>query len=284
MNVSAATLTGSGYTISRSYFPAYYEPESDGNAARCSSIRRLRVQPTASLTLTSNSSSGTSTVISLSSTGVPVLSGLSCTSGSMTGAGTDSCTVTLNVAAASGGVAVSLASNNTAVTVPASVTVAAGSTTGSFTATVTAVSTAQTVTLTASANSVVETFALQLGSSVPTLTLSAGSIRTRQRQREYAHDADTDIVLDRDLAVTVSAGTVAGTGFTVWNYFPDHLEPQSDSYAHGARPTNCGCSQRLIDSDQQFVERNLNVDQPKRHGRARVERLPHEGEPRGGNR
>src|SRR5208282_4771160 len=123
-----------------------------------------------------NSSSGTSTLISLSGTGVSVLSGLSCANGSMTGAGTDSCTVTLNVAAASGGFAVSLASNNTAVTVPASVTVAAGATTGSFTATVSAVSTAQTVTLTASANSVANTFALQLGASAITLGVSSSSL------------------------------------------------------------------------------------------------------------
>src|SRR5208282_194369 len=116
-----------------------------------------------------NSSSGTSTLISLSGTGVSVLSGLSCSNGSFTGAGTDSCTVTLNVAAASGGFAVSLASNNSAVTVPASVTVAAGATTASFAATVSSVSTAQAVTLTASANSVAKTFALQLGTGVPTL-------------------------------------------------------------------------------------------------------------------
>ena len=82
-------------------------------------------------------------MVSLSGTGVPVLSGLSCTSGSFTGAGTDSCTVTLNAAAATGGFAVSLASNNSNVTVPASVTVAAGATSASFTATVSSVSTAR---------------------------------------------------------------------------------------------------------------------------------------------
>ena len=79
------------------------------------------------------------------------LSALSCSSTSMTKAGTDSCTVTLNAAAARGGFTVRLASNNSSVTVPASVTVAAGSTTASFTATVSSVSTAQTATLTASA-------------------------------------------------------------------------------------------------------------------------------------
>jgi len=81
----------------------------------------------------------------------------------MTGSGTDSCTVTLNAAADSGGFAVSLGqATNSAVAVPATVTVPAGATSASFAATVfLRVSSAQTVTLTASAGGVAETFALQ---------------------------------------------------------------------------------------------------------------------------
>jgi hypothetical protein len=171
VTVSAATITGSGFTVSGGSFPLTLNPNQTATLA-------VQFDPTAagavsgSLMLTSNSSSGTSTVVSLSGTGVPVLSGLTCTSGSITGAGTDSCTVTLNAAAPSGGFAFSLASNNAAVVVPASVTVAAGATTASFTATVSSVSTAQTVTLTASANSVATTFALQLGTSLPVLSAS----------------------------------------------------------------------------------------------------------------
>ena len=132
----------------------------------------------------------------------------------MTGAGTDSCTVTLNVAAASGGFAVTLASNNSAVTVPASVTVAAGSATASFTATVSGVSTAQTVTLTASANSVAKTFALQLGAGVPTLrgnatTIAFGNVNLNTP----ATNTDPDV--DRTAPLSVSAATVSGTGFTI---------------------------------------------------------------------
>ncbi|MGA3101053.1 MAG: choice-of-anchor D domain-containing protein [Terracidiphilus sp.] len=165
--------------------------------------------------------------------GVPTLSGLSCSNGSFTGAGTDSCTVTLSAAAASlsaaaasGGLIVSLASNNTAVTLPASVTVAAGATTASFTATVTSVSTAQAVTLTASANSVVETFALQLGSSVPTLTVSAGSIAFGTVNVNTPTTQTLTLSSTGTAAVNVSAATVAGSGYTISGVtFPLTLNP-----------------------------------------------------------
>ncbi len=120
---------------------------------------------TGSLTLTLGSESAT---IALSGTGqvaAGVLSGLSCSSGSITGAGTDACTVTLNAAAGSGGQVVSLSSSVTAVTVPSSVTVAAGATTASFTATVSAVSTAETATLTASSGGGTQTYTISLSTT-----------------------------------------------------------------------------------------------------------------------
>jgi Abnormal spindle-like microcephaly-assoc'd, ASPM-SPD-2-Hydin len=165
--------------------------------------------------LTSNSSSGTSTVVSLTGSGTPVLSGLTCTSASMTAAGTDSCTVTLSVAAASGGFAVGLASNNSAVTVPASVTVASGATTASFTATVSSVSTAQTVVLTASTSSVAKTFTLQLGSGVPTLSINATSLSFGDVNLNTPSTQSVTLSSTGTVPVTVSLATVIGTGFTV---------------------------------------------------------------------
>ena len=109
--LSAGTVSGTGFTISGVSFPLTLNP---GQTATLT----VSFAPTAAgavsgaVTLTSNSSTGTSTTITLSGTGQPVLSGLSCTSGSMTGAGTDACTVTLNAAAGTGGQAVSLSSNN----------------------------------------------------------------------------------------------------------------------------------------------------------------------------
>ena len=99
--------------------------------------------------LSSNLSSSPTTTSS-SGTGTVSAQSLSCTSGSITGAGTDNCTATLTAAAPSGGQAVSLSSNDAAATVPSSVTVASGATSASFTATIAAVTTAQTATLTAS--------------------------------------------------------------------------------------------------------------------------------------
>jgi centrosomal CEP192-like protein/ASPM-SPD-2-Hydin domain-containing protein len=225
--VSDAAVAGSGFTISGATFPLTLSP----NATL---ILTVQFDPTTagtdagSLTLTSNSSSGTSTVVSLGGSGTPALSGLSCSSASMTGSGTDSCTVTLNVAAASGGFTVSLASNNSAVTLPASVTVAPGATTASFTANVSSVSTAQTVTLTASTGSVAKTFVLQLGSGVPTLSVSAGSIGFGTVNVNTASTQTVTLSSTGTVAVTISAATVAGSGFTVLGAtFPLTLNPNS---------------------------------------------------------
>jgi len=225
VTISAATVAGTGFTVSGVTFPITLT----GNQTATLTVQFDPTTPgaaTGQLTLASNSSSGTSTLISLGGTGVPVLSGLSCASGSITGAGTDSCTVTLNVAAASGGFTVSLASNNSAVTVPATVTVAPGATTGSFTATVSGVSTAQSVTLTASANSATKTFALQLGAGVPTLSVNATTIAFGTVNLNSPATQSLILTSTGTAAVTVSAATVSGTGFTIsGGPFPITLNP-----------------------------------------------------------
>ena len=145
----------------------------------------------------------------------PSLTGLSCASGSMAGAGTDSCTVTLSTAAASGGFAVSLASNSSAVTVPATVNVAAGATSAGFSATVSSVSTAATVTLTASAGTASKTFALQLGAASPTLSINATSIAFGDVNLNSPATQTVTLSSTGTAPVTVSAATVLGTGFTL---------------------------------------------------------------------
>ena len=227
VTVNSATVNGTGFTVSGATFPLTLNPNQTATLT-------VQFDPTATgsdsgtLTLTSNSSTGTSTAINLSGTGVSAvaLAGLACTSGSITGAGTDSCTVTLNAAAATGGFAVSLASNNTAVTVPASVTVAAGSSKATFTATVSAVSTAQAVTLTASANSVSETFSLQLVVGVPTLTVNATTIAFGDVSLNVLSTQSVTLTSSGTAAVTVSSAVVSGTGFTVSGAtFPLTLNP-----------------------------------------------------------
>ena len=100
------------------------------------------------------------------------LSGFSCSHTTMTGSGTDACTVTVDAPAASGGLIVNLSTNNAALTVPASVTVPADATSAGFSATVSPVAASQTVTLTASAGSVSESFAVQLNAAAPTLSVA----------------------------------------------------------------------------------------------------------------
>ncbi len=187
---------------------------------------------TGQLKITTSASASGALVIGLSGTGTAAgttgtvnLRSFSCANGSMSAAGTDSCTVTLSGAAPSGGFAVSLASNNSAVTVPASVTVAAGSTTASFTATVSSVNSSEPVTLTASANSVAKTFALQLGAGVPTLTVATtvafGNVDLNTPATQSLTLSSTGTA-----AVTISAETLTGTGFTVSGAtFPLTLNP-----------------------------------------------------------
>ena len=193
---------------------------SAGSTTAIFSASVLAVSSAQTVTLTASASGVVETfALQLNAAGqagaqAPVLSGLTCSSGSMTGAGSDSCTVTLS-AAGSGDFTVSLASNNTAVTVPASVTVAAGSTTANFSASVLAVSSAQTVTLTASASGVVETFALQLGAGVPMLNINATSIAFGNVNLNSPATQSLILTSTGASAVTVSAATVIGSGFTI---------------------------------------------------------------------
>ena len=157
---------------------------------------------------------------------------LTCTSGSMTGSGTDACTMTLSGAAPSGGLTVSLASDNSAVTLPATAIVAAGATTASFTATVSSVSTAQTATLSASAGGVIETFALQLnasgqgGGGVPTLSINSSSVAFGDVTLNSPAAQSLILSSTGTAAVTVSAATVTGNGFTASGVtFPLTLNP-----------------------------------------------------------
>ncbi len=90
------------------------------------------------------SGSGGSIVIGVTTN----LSGVSCNPTTVNAPGTSSCTVTLTQAAPGGGAAVTLSSNNGAVSVPTSVTVPAGTTTGSFTASVGSLTTNQTAVVT----------------------------------------------------------------------------------------------------------------------------------------
>ena len=179
------------------------------------------------VTLTA-SAGGVSKTFALKLNAAPAaaLSGLTCSSASMTGAGSDSCTVTLSGAAASGGLSVGVASSNAAVTVPATVTVPANATSAGFTASVSSVTSAQAVTLTASAGGVSRTFALQLYAAAATLSISPTSVAFGNVAVKTVATQTVTLTSTGSAAVTVSAATVTGTGFTVSGAtFPVNLNP-----------------------------------------------------------
>ena len=184
---------------------------------------------TGQLTIQSNSSTNGTAVISLTGTGtaVPgVLSALSCSNASMTGSGSDTCTVTLSAAAGSGGLTVALASNNAAATVPATVVVPANASSAGFTATVSSVTTAQAVTLTASAGGVSKSFALQLNAAVPTLTISPGSLTFGNVTVNTSSTQPVTLSSTGTAPVTINSAALTGTGFTMSGAtFPVTLNP-----------------------------------------------------------
>ena len=165
------------------------------------------------------------TVNGKSATGSPggsaaALSALSCINGTVSGAGTDSCTVTLTAAAPTTGVAVTLSSNNTAVTVPALVTVPANASTVAFTATVATVNAAETAMLTSAANGVNETFAIKLspqvagGTGTPTLAVNASSVTFGNVAVGVPSTQSITLSSTGSAAVTVTGASMSGTGFT----------------------------------------------------------------------
>ena len=147
--------------------PSVTVPSGSITANFTANISLVNSTQTATLTATNGKSLKTHAIKlngNQSST-APVLSSLNCVTNAYTGAGSDSCTVTLGAVAPAGGTVVSLGSDNAAITVPGSMTVPAGATSSSFTAAIAAVTTNQSATLTASAGGASKTFALQLNST-----------------------------------------------------------------------------------------------------------------------
>ena len=204
---------------------------------------------TSQVTITSDASAST-TLISLSGTGVAEdqsavqLSAVSCSSASITGSGTDACTVTISGAAPVGGFNVNLSSNNAAVSVPATVTVMASATTAQFTANVLPVSTAQAVNLSASAGSVSKSLVLQLSAAEPTLSLNAASLAFGNVLVDTAVTQSVTMTSTGALPVVISSATLAGPGFTMTGVkFPLTLSPgQTATFAVQFDPTAAGAA------------------------------------------
>lgn len=244
VNISAGTLTGAGFSVSGATFPATLNP---GQAI----VLTAQFAPTAAgsvtgqLAIASNSSTNSTIAVSLSGAGAsaaPSVSAINCSSSSMTGSGTDACTVTLSGSAPTGGSAVSLSSSNQAVTVPASVTVPATATSAGFAATVSAVSTAQSATVTASAGGASKGFALQLNAAAPILSINASSVSFGSVVVNSATTQTLTLSSTGSAPVTVNAASVTGAGFTVSGAtLPVTLNPgQSTSLTLQFAPTAVG--------------------------------------------
>jgi hypothetical protein len=219
VTINSAALSGTGFTVSGASFPMTLNPTQ-------SVTLKVQFDPTAvgavsgQVTIQSTSSTNGTAVIGLTGTGtgtavVATLSALSCSNASMTGSGSDACTVTLSGPAGSGGLSVSLASSNVAVVVPATVVVPANASSAGFTATVSSVSTGQAVTLTASAGSVSRSFALQLNAAVPTLTISPASLAFGNVTVNTASMLPVMLTSTGTAPVTINSATLSGTGFTM---------------------------------------------------------------------
>jgi hypothetical protein len=244
LTLNAATLAGTGFTMTGATFPVTLNP---GRSVTL----QVTFTPTAagaatgSLTVTSDASANGTVTVSLSGNGqstAGTLSSLSCNSATMTGAGTDTCRVTLSAAAPTGGLAVTLASNDTSTTVPSTVTVQAGSTTATFTATVSAVTSPETDTLSATAGGVTKVFGLQLNPQTAALSLSTTALNFGDINVNTTTTQSVTLTSTGTAAVTIDAATLSGTGFTMAGAsFPVTLQPgQSATLQVTFAPTAAG--------------------------------------------
>lgn len=186
---------------------------------------------TGQLTIASNSSTPGTPVISLSGTGttgasLPALSALSCSSGVMTGSGTDVCTITLTTSAPSGGLMVNLSSSNSAVMVPSVVTVPADAVSAGFTATISSVTNAQTATMTASTGGTLKSFTLQLNAAILALSINATSIAFGEVPANTSATQPVILTSTGTFPVTINGANVTGTSFRLSGpAFPTTLNP-----------------------------------------------------------
>lgn len=228
VTIQSIAVSGSGFSVPGISVPVALNPDQ-------AIVLNVQFDPQSAgaisgqLTISSNDSSGSAIVIGLSGTGATsggsggsgssggtaALSALSCSSASISGSATDSCTVTLTGAAPAAGTAVTLATSSAAVSVPASVTVPAGAVSAQFTASAAAVATAQSVTLTATAGGATQTFALQLSASGALLSANTASVAFGNVSLNTQATQTVILTSTGTQPVTVSAVTLAGTGFTL---------------------------------------------------------------------
>ena len=172
VTLSAAAPSGGSVVTLSDNSSAITTPASATVAAGASTasftVTAGSVTSTQSVTITA-ALNGSSTTAAVTVTAPAVtLTKLACSPTSVAAGASSTCTVTLSAAAPSGGSAVTLSDNSSAITTPASATVAAGASTASFTVTAGSVTSTQSVTITAALNGSSATASLTL--STPTTT------------------------------------------------------------------------------------------------------------------
>ena len=213
VSIGADSISGTGFSVSGGTFPVTLNPGQ-------SLVLSVQFDPTASgsiagqLAISSNAPAATVTLTGTGSTVTPTVAALSCGSTSITGALSDSCTVTLSGSAPSGGLSVALASSSGSVTVPASVSVPATAVSATFAANVAAVTTATSASLTASSGSTSKTLGLQLNAATAALSVNAGSISFGAVVVNHATTQTVSLTSSGTAAVTVNSISVSGNGFS----------------------------------------------------------------------
>ncbi|HEY1808539.1 MAG TPA: choice-of-anchor D domain-containing protein [Acidobacteriaceae bacterium] len=177
------------------------------------------------------------------------LSALTCSQSTLSGAASDSCSVTLSAAASYRGATVSLSSSNAALAVPGSVAVPRGGTAATFTASASAVTSPQSVTLTASAGGTSATFVLTLSAT------GAGALTVNATQVAFGSVAENSPATQALLlsnsgtaALTIDSAIVTGKGFSAAGVsFPVTLGPkQSATLDLQFDPTAAGAASGTI--------------------------------------
>jgi hypothetical protein len=173
---------------------------------------------------------------------------LSCSSGSITGAANDECTVALSSPAGRSGLTVSLYSSNPAVTLPSHIWVAPRAANLSFTATVAAVTTAQTAVLIAFYNYVgvhspqsVSLNLYPLATSGSTLSVTPSSLSFGNMALNTASTLSVTLRNTGNSSVSGTAG-VTGAGFSM-SPLPVTLSPgQSGPVVVQFDPSSAGAA------------------------------------------
>ena len=137
---------------------------------------------------------------------------------------------------------------------PIAVTVAAEATSASFTATLSAVTTTQTATLTATAAGATETYALTLNAATAALTFSSSNVTFGDVNLNSPATQTVTLTSSGTAELTISAGSVTGTGFSMSGVsFPLTLNP-ADRHPHPAiRSHDSGRDERSGGADQQCI-------------------------------